>query len=64
MPNWITRGRIVAALAPPNSRAEIRDGKTLWAVNSVGKDDADSLRVLIGSWIENISGGARTNLLT
>lgn len=44
----MTRGSIVAALAPPNSRAETRDGSTLWVVNSDGKDDADSLRVL---WI-------------
>lgn len=39
-------GRIMVALAPPNSRAEIREGRTRWLANSGGKIDAESLRVL------------------
>lgn len=37
---------MLAAEAPPNSKAEIKDGKTLWVANSGGKELADSLRVL------------------
>lgn len=47
-PNCNTRGKIVAAEAPPYSRADTREGNTRFDVNSGGKDAADSLRVLEG----------------
>ena len=46
LPNCRTRGKIVAAEAPPNSNAERREGRTRYDANSGGKDVADSLRVL------------------
>lgn len=45
-PNCNTRGRIVAPEAPPYSRAEINEGRTLYDANSGGKEEADSRKVL------------------
>ena len=45
-PNCNTRGRMAAAEAPPYSSAERREGSMRYDVNSGGKEDADSLRVL------------------
>lgn len=45
-PNCNTRGRMVAPEAPPYSRAEIKEGRTLYDANSGGKDEADSRKVL------------------
>ena len=38
----------MAADAPPNSSAEIKEGRTRCEANSGGKEEADSLRVLFG----------------
>ena len=45
-PNCNTRGRMVAPEAPPYSKAEIKEGRTLYDANSGGKDEADSRKVL------------------
>ena len=37
---------MLAADAPPNSRAEMRAGRTLYDANSVGNDEADSFNDL------------------
>lgn len=49
IPNCITSGRILAADAPPNSRADSKDGRTRYEANSGGKDDAVSFRFLAKS---------------
>lgn len=46
LPNWSTSGKITAADAPPNSRAETRDGSIRYDANSGGKDAAESFKVL------------------
>ena len=45
-PSWRTRGRTVAAEAPPCSNDERSEGNILYVANSVGKDAADSFKVL------------------
>jgi hypothetical protein len=45
-PNCRARGKMTAAEAPPNSRADNSEGRTRFDVNSCGNDGADSLRVL------------------
>jgi hypothetical protein len=53
LPSCRTRGRIVAADAPPNSSAETSEGRTRCEANSGGKEEADSVSVLGGDHISD-----------
>ena len=45
-PNCRTRGKMLAAEAPPYSSADTSEGKTRCDANSGGNEEADSLSVL------------------